>query len=71
MKLSNNITMVTKRLESSKCRLSKDKYLHEKYTTVMQSYIDKGYAELVTNEGKGELEGESWYLPHHPVSQTS
>ena len=48
-------------------RHSIDKNLHERYTTVMQSYIDVGYAELVTNEGKGELEGESWYLPHHPV----
>ena len=31
MKLPNNIAMITKRLESLKRRLSKDKNLHEKY----------------------------------------
>ena len=47
--LPNNFLMAQKRLKSLKRRLSNDPSLHEKYTEVMQSYIDQGYAELVNN----------------------
>ena len=67
--LPNNFLMAQKRLESLKRRLSNDLSLHEKYTEVMQSYIDQGYAELVNNSECSHEFGysNSWYLPHHPV----
>ena len=66
--LPNNTSMAKKRLESLKRRL-KNRALHEKYTSVMQFYIDQGYAELAENKEPAllEPEGLNWFLPHHPV----
>ena len=48
-----------------KKRLQKEAILHEKYTDFMADLLQKSYARKVTTEE--QLQGEKWYLPHHPV----
>ena len=61
--LPNNRKVTEMRLMSLKRRLAKDKVLHEKYSAVMASYFDEGYAEKI-----GVAESKlSWFLPHHHV----
>lgn len=57
------------RLLSLKRRLLRNDDLRETYCREMQSIIDKGYAEPVTNV-IGPV-GATWYLPHHPVTHAS
>ena len=65
-KLPENRSMAEKRLHSLKRRLRNDASLHKRYVDVMQSYIDKGYAELVPLD-EISSGGKNWFLPHHPV----
>ena len=61
--LPNNRKVAEMRLMCLKGRLAKDKALHEKYSAVMASYFEEGYAEKI-----GVTESKfSWFLPHHPV----
>ena len=65
---SNNFVVAERRLASLKKRLSADKELHQKYTKVVDSYLQNGYARKIPSDelncGAGVVE---WYLPHHPV----
>ena len=66
VKLPNARPMAESRLESLKKRLKKNKKLRFKYSEVMQSYIDKGYAEVVGSD-TSHVSERDWFLPHHPV----
>ena len=67
LRLPKNRQMVENRLASLKKRLSRDTdtELHSKYNEVMESYLEKGYAEKV--ETNSDSAGSEWYLPHFPV----
>ena len=65
LRLPKNRQMVENRLASLGKRLSRDTELHSKYTEVMESYLQKGYAEKV--ETNSDSAGSEWYLPHFPV----
>ncbi len=71
--LPNNRKMVEKRLASLQNRLKKDPDLREKYRNVIEDYLEKGFAAVVTKENLAstnkdkESLGKIWYLPHHPV----
>ncbi|XP_043211215.1 uncharacterized protein LOC122375781 [Amphibalanus amphitrite] len=65
VRLPNNITMATRRLESLKRKLSGDERLLQDYTIFMEEMLKKGYAEEVPEEKTNE--GKVWYLPHHGV----
>ena len=63
--LPNNYFLAKKQCTSlTKC-LQKDKSLPEKYTNIINSYIEKGFARkvIVLNPAAEE----TWYLPHHPI----
>ena len=67
--LPHNRDVAETRLLSLKRRLLRNDDLRETYCREMQSIIDKGYAEPVTNV-MGPV-GSTWYLPHHPVTHAS
>ena len=62
---ANSQVMAERRLVSTKRRLQKDEALKEKYVSQMQEYIQRGYAEEVSNDQ--QCNEKAWYLPHHPV----
>ena len=64
-KLPNNRMMAQTRLQSLKRRLDHNNELKQKYVSVMQSYVDHGWAEKVEDEEP--VSSFCWYLPHHPV----
>lgn len=64
-KLENNYTMALNRLQNTEKKLLKDRELGEKYGTIIDDYLKKGYIEKVENI---DINGdECWYLPHFPV----
>ena len=66
VELPDNRSMADHRLQALKKRLLKDKELHGRYSEVMQTYLDKGYVEALT-ERKEVEDSKSWFLVHHPV----
>ena len=46
----------------------KDQDLLEKYRTTMNDYIDKGHAEMVSEEELNTRNRPVRFLPHHPVT---
>ncbi|KRX49588.1 hypothetical protein T09_1788 [Trichinella sp. T9] len=64
--LPNNYATAIRRYRSLEKRLSRDSGLDEDYTTVMQSYLDNGWAEEAP---ASKTPGKTWYLPHHTVYQ--
>ena len=64
--LPDNKNLVESRLNSLKRRLLKDESLRKKYSEVMTSYFEDGYAEEINSEeaSQGRVK---WYLPHQPV----
>lgn len=69
IKLPDNKSMAYARLEQLRKKLSRDEKLHQMYTTAVNDYIEKGYAEEVSNVGGGS--DKIWYLPHHPVTNVN
>ena len=67
VKLPNNRSEVVRRLSSLRRRFSRDPELEEKYQTVMEEYIAKGYARKLTPEEAAVTRPRTWYLPHFPV----
>ena len=67
VKLPNNRSEVVRRLSSPRRRFSRDPELEEKYRTVMEDYVAKGYARKLTPEEAAVTGPRTWYLPHFPV----
>ena len=68
--LPDNYQMAKSRLSILKRKFLRDKSLHEKYTEVVEGYLEKGFGRVVpqTTESQSESKTElRWYLPHHPV----
>ena len=66
VKLPESRAMATRRLQHLKRRLEKNLHLHKKYTEQMETYIKKGYAEVVQDK-EASAKRRMWYLPHHAV----
>ena len=62
--LENNRSVVEHRLKLLKRRLSRDQDLKSKYKDCMEDLIKRGYA---TKAQPVEVQGKTWYLPHHAV----
>ena len=67
--LPNNLSLAYRRLNSLKKRLLKDRELHDKYSSTIDTYVEKGYAKLVQPDQLGSKENRVCYLPHHPIYQ--
>ena len=68
--LPHNVSLALTRLNILKRKFQRDKDLHEKYTEVLQGYIDKGHARVVPEVSDSTADCDTstqWYLPHHPV----
>ena len=65
-RLLNNRSMAENWLQSLRRTLSKSESMHKRYTEVMQSYIQKGYAEAAEDRDPNKNEAV-WFLPLHPV----
>ena len=64
--LRNNRAVAVRRLVSLEKRLKADDHLRESYVKTVNTYIEKGYAQELSDENEGE-DGKVWYLPHHAV----
>ena len=67
LKLPNNRTLASSRLERLKQRLKRDTKYREHYEAFMKEMIDKGQAERVPDEDLLLSNGRVWYIPHHGV----
>ena len=65
--LPNNIAMAKKRWGYLKRRLQNNPELLEMYRTIMDTYVEKGYARRLTKEEAAEEGAWMWTIPHHPV----
>jgi hypothetical protein len=73
--LPNNKQMAEKRLISLQWRLKRNPVLRKQYRTVIEDYLEKGYASKVADETTNQQPSTDqittaerrWYLPHHPV----
>ena len=66
VKLPESRAMATRRLQHLKRRLEKNPDLHQKYAEQMETYIKKGYPEVVQDK-EASAKRRMWYLPHHAV----
>ena len=64
-KLENNYAQAVRRLESIERKLKRDPEKAEGYTTAINQYVEKGFAEEVLDLTSGD--GSVRYLPHHAV----
>ena len=65
--LPNNRVQAEKRLQQLKRRFQRSPEFAAQYKTVMNDYIDKSYAVLLSEEEAARTSGHTWYLPHHGV----
>ena len=56
-----------KRLQQLKRRFQRSPEFAAQYKTVMNDYIDKGYAVKLSEEEAAGTSSHTWYLPHHGV----
>ena len=65
--LPNNRVQAEKRLQQLKRRFQRSPKFAAHYKTVMNDYIDKGYAVKLSEEEAARTSIHPWYLPHHGV----
>ena len=67
LQLPNNRKSAEKRFQCLESRLKRQPHLHEKYKSVINNYILKGYARKLPKDEEVNSSDKTWYLPHHPV----
>lgn len=65
--MPNNRHMAMQHLLSLKRKFKRSDLFHKEYTSFLSDMIDKGYAEVVPQEEVDQVEGRTWYIPHHAV----
>lgn len=65
--MPNNKNQAERFLERQGQKLSKNKEIHEQYTTFMNDLEKQGYAEKVPESDLDRHDGKVWYIPHHGV----
>ncbi|XP_011883727.1 PREDICTED: uncharacterized protein LOC105570885, partial [Vollenhovia emeryi] len=68
-KIGNSKEIALKRLLSLERRFTRNPQLKVQYTQFLREYLALGHMRQITTPG--ELEGESYYLPHHCVFKNS
>lgn len=66
-RLPDNRLIAEIRLRHLRRRLERDQELKRKYLTIIDDYVEKGYARKLTDEETKIRSNKTWYLPHHPV----
>ncbi len=59
--------MTMQHLLSLKRKFKRNELFHNEYTYFLRDMMDKGYAEVVPQEEVNQVEGRTWYIPHHAV----
>ena len=67
VKMPYNRFMAEKRFETLTKRFTKDPVFQSRYSDVMNSYIDKGFARKLNADEMKVVNDKTWYLPHHSV----
>jgi hypothetical protein len=67
VKMPFNRDMANKRFQTLSKRFEKDNDFQSKYCKVMNGYIEKGFARILTSEEAKVVTDKTWYLPHHSV----
>ena len=63
--LPDNFPQAMRRLRSTEMRLARDSDAAAAYSSIIKSYVDKGY---VRDVAKYELKpGQQWFLPHFAI----
>ena len=65
--LPNNRKLAEKRLWQLKRKFDQNPEFAERYISVLNDYIEKGYARMLTPKEAMETTDRTWYLPHHGV----
>ncbi len=65
--MPNNRHVAMQRLLSLKRKFKRNESFHNEYTSFLSDMMDKGYAEVVPQEEVDQVEGRTWYIPHHAV----
>lgn len=65
--LPNNRAQAEKRLQQLKLRFQRSPEFAAQYKTVMNDYIDKGYAVKLSEGEAARTISHTCYLPHHGV----
>ena len=65
--LPDNRSVVLRRLYSSEREFKRDPEYAKLYATVIDEYLDLGFARQVHNSEDGTVSGRSWFIPHHGV----
>ena len=71
VQLPNNRRKAEMRLQSLRRKFHKDSSLEEKYRTIMEDYITKGYARKLSDEEASKSGARTWYLPHFAVTSSN
>ena len=69
VKMPDNFEMAQDRLESLERSLRKNPEKANAYQTVLESYVQQGYARKLTSEEQREKNQKRWILPHHAVTR--
>ena len=62
-----NRTLAESRLQALKRRFNSVPGLEEKYRSVIDDYVARGYARQLSEREASKRSKVTWYLPHHPV----
>ena len=66
--MPNNYEQAVSRLSSLKKRFTSDNKFKDDYVSFVDTMLEKGYAEKVTDDQDRQAsEGKVWYVPHHGV----
>ncbi len=65
--MPNNRHMAMQHLLSLKRKFKRNESFHNEYTSFLSDMMDKVYAEVVPQEEVDQVEGRTWYIPHHAV----
>ena len=68
IKLPNNRILAERRLSSLERSLDKDKEKSKGYYETLETYIAKGYARKLSPAEAAHEPDNTWYLPHHAVT---
>ena len=66
-----NRTQADHRLRQMRSRFKRDPSYHKDYATSIDNLLQQGFAEEVSDCHNNDLDGKTWFIPHHGIYQAS
>ena len=66
-----NRTQADHRLRQMRSRFKRDPSYHKDYATCIDNLLQQGFAEEVSDCHNNDLDGKTWFIPHHGIYQAS